>query len=68
MKKVVSILGGLIIGLVISYFTFSYDGWTINNGTENEVITLDVNEDVENKKKITINFSKDVEKKFVNDI
>ncbi|WLD94557.1 hypothetical protein [Alkalihalobacillus sp. AL-G] len=37
MKGLVSILGGILIGILVSYFTLEYNGWTISYmGKDNE--------------------------------
>ncbi|OHX44642.1 hypothetical protein C1N70_27410 (plasmid) [Cytobacillus firmus] len=29
LKKITSLIGGIVLGIIISYFTLDYNGWTI---------------------------------------
>ena len=44
MKGWVSLLSGLIIGIIISYFVLDYKGWTIHQVDVNGEVTKTINE------------------------
>ena len=43
-KGWVSIIGGIIIGLIISYFTLEYDGWQVTHYDKNGEVSQVINE------------------------
>ncbi|WML44308.1 hypothetical protein [Neobacillus sp. PS3-40] len=44
MKRWISLLGGLIIGIILSYFTLDYKGWTLEYIDENGKTIKAINE------------------------
>ena len=44
MKLWFSLLGGLVIGIILSYFFLDYNGWTIHHMGENGEVVKTINE------------------------
>ena len=43
-KILISVLGGLIIGIMLSYFFLDYNGWTIHHMGKNGEVIKTINE------------------------
>lgn len=44
MKVLISLLGGLVLGIILSYFFLDYNGWTIHQMGEDGEVTKTINE------------------------